>query len=77
MNLISHEKAYSLYPRGTFKERRSFVFRREGSSEENAKVAREKYIVRGWNMIQSLTPDDIVDRTSAFSFGVCYKKNKT
>ena len=71
MNLISHEKAYSLYPRGTFKERRSFAFQREGLSEEAAQVAREKYIARGWNMVQSLTSDDIVDRTSAFSFGVC------
>ena len=72
MNLISHEKAYSLYPRATFKERRSFAFQREGLSEETAQVAREKYIARGWNMIQSLTRDEIMGPFSAFSAGGRY-----
>lgn len=72
MNLISHEKAYSLYPRGTFNERRSLIFHREGSSEEAAKVAREKYVARGWSMVEGLPQDEAMDPTLAFSAGSRY-----
>jgi len=72
MNLISHEKAYSLYPRGTFNERRSLILPKEDGNKEKSRVAREKYIARGWNMVQALTPDEIQDPTSAFSAGGRY-----
>ena len=72
MNLISHEKAYSLYPRGTFKERRSLVHSKEGVGEEAAKVARDKYVARGWEMVETLMEDEIMDPTSAFAAGSRY-----
>jgi len=72
MNVISHEKAYSLYPRGTFNERRSLVLPRQDENEERSRAAREKYIARGWNMVQALTRDEILDPTSAFFPGGRY-----
>ena len=72
MNLISHEAAYSLYPRGTFKERRSLAFSREGSSEDSAKAGRDKYVARGWNLVETSTQDEINDPTATFSAGSRY-----
>jgi hypothetical protein len=72
MNLISHEKAYSLYPRGTFKERRALAVYREGTNEEAAKIARDKYVARGWTLVKALTQDEMADPTSAFSPGSRY-----
>lgn len=69
MNLITHEKAYSLYPRGTFKERRSLALYREDSNEEAAKIGRDKYVARGWTLVEELTQDEMADPTSAFSSG--------
>lgn len=72
MNLISHEKAYSLYPRGTFKERRSLAVYRDGTNEEAAKIARDKYVARGWTLVGALTRDEMEDPTSTFSAGGRY-----
>jgi len=72
MNLISHEKAYSLFPRGTFGERRSLILHREGSGGVAAEAARNKYVARGWEMVGELTQDEIADPTSAFSAGSRY-----
>ena len=69
MNLITHEKAYSLYPRGTFKERRSLALYREDTNEEAAEIARDKYVARGWTLVEALTQDEMADPTSAFSWG--------
>jgi hypothetical protein len=72
MNLITHEKAYSLYPQGTFKERRSLAVYRDGTHEESAKIAREKYVARGWSLVEALTQDEIADPASAFFSGGRY-----
>ncbi|KZT06562.1 uncharacterized protein LAESUDRAFT_700451 [Laetiporus sulphureus 93-53] len=52
MNVISYEKAYSLYPRATFKERRSLVCATDGPKQE---PAIEKYSARGWQMLRKLS----------------------
>ncbi|KAF8802204.1 hypothetical protein BYT27DRAFT_7197291 [Phlegmacium glaucopus] len=67
MNLISHEKAYSLYPQGTFRDRRSLIVYGEGSSRQTEEFARGKYAARGWKLVEELTKDGIVHPTSEFS----------
>lgn len=69
MNLITHDKAYSLYPLGTFKEHRSLALYREDTNEEAARIARDKYVARGWTLVEALTQDEMADPTSAFSPG--------
>lgn len=76
MNLITHEKAYSLYPRGTFKERRSLAVYQEKNAEaiykKATKIARDKYVARGWTLVEALTRDEMADPTSAFFPGSRY-----
>jgi hypothetical protein len=70
MNFITHEKAYSLYPRATFEERRSLVHSSGASWREDARaVARTKYAGRGWLIVNRLTQAEIDNRTSAFAYG--------
>jgi len=61
-----------LFAQGTFKERHSLVYSKEGVGEEVAKVARDKYVARGWEMVKTLTEDEIIDPTSAFDAGSHY-----
>lgn len=64
MNLITHERAYSLYPRATFEERRSLVISTEGSKQE---TARKKYTERGWIMVKTGQDEDIRNARSDFT----------
>lgn len=64
MNLITHEKAYSLYPHATFEERRSLVISTEGSKQESA---RKKYAERGWTMVETGQDEDIRNARSDFT----------
>lgn len=64
MNLITHERAYSLYPHATFEERRSLVISTEGSRQE---TARKKYAERGWSMVQTGQDEDIRNARSDFT----------
>ena len=48
MNVISFEKAYCLYPKATFEERRSLICANEGPAHD---AAIQKYIHRGWKMV--------------------------
>ncbi|KAH9948727.1 hypothetical protein B0H21DRAFT_844604 [Amylocystis lapponica] len=50
MNVISYEKAYALYPRATFEERRSFICAKDSLPQEII----EKYSTRGWEMMEWL-----------------------
>lgn len=50
MNIITHDKAYSLFPRATFEERRSLVCL---SSDELRDKAFEKYSARGWSFVKN------------------------
>jgi len=64
MNLITHERAYSLYPHATFEERRSLVISTEGSKQE---TARKKYTERGWTMVKTGQDEDIRNAKSDFT----------
>jgi hypothetical protein len=66
MNLITHEKAYALYPKATFEEHRSLMYSTEGLKQD---TARKKYISRGWSMVERLTAEELMDRKSAFAPG--------
>ncbi|KAG7088803.1 hypothetical protein E1B28_012764 [Marasmius oreades] len=49
MNVISYSHVYSLYPRATFQESLSLItYCNDGSERE---VARQKYVDRGWKML--------------------------
>ena len=50
MNLITYDKAYSIFPRATFGERRSLIFVQD---EDLAAMARAKYEQRGWSFIEA------------------------
>ena len=67
MNLITHNKAYSLYPRPTFEERRSLVHHANTVERERAL---KKYEDRGWAIIKKITQEESKDRTSAFYSGL-------
>lgn len=56
MNVISLEKAYSLYPKATFEERCSLICASDGPKQE---PAMEKYEQRGWKMIRDAPSDDL------------------
>jgi len=66
MNLITHDKAYSIFPQATFEDRRSLVFVNEGDS---AIKAREKYEERGWTFVEGYEVQPL-DRRSPFAKGV-------
>jgi len=69
MNFITHEKAYSLYPRATFEERRSLMCH---SSTISRAKAWAKYTERGWTMLDGITGDDFHDLNSTFARGPRY-----
>ncbi|KAF8961523.1 hypothetical protein BDZ97DRAFT_1733677 [Flammula alnicola] len=69
MNIITHEKAYSLYPKATFEQRRSLIISTEGSNQE---TARKKYATRGWSMVEQLTHEEYRHSGSAFAQGGRY-----
>lgn len=67
MNLITHDKAYSLYPRPTFEERRSLVHHSKTAERERAL---KKYEDRGWAIVKKITKEESQDRRSAFYAGL-------
>jgi len=66
MNFITHDKAYSLYPRATFEQHRSLVFLRGTPARDKALA---KYTERGWSALNSITEPDFYDLNSAFVRG--------
>ena len=64
MNFITHEAAYSLYPRATFEDFAADPFSRGRGSDGKAW---EKYSRRGWTMIQD--SDTAFPSTNSFSIG--------
>jgi len=66
MNLITHNKAYSIFPHATFQERRSLIFVRD---PEPVAQALTKYERRGWRFITEIDEDEIRKTTSAFANG--------
>ncbi|KAF8176015.1 hypothetical protein BJ912DRAFT_987673 [Pholiota molesta] len=59
MNIITHDKAYSLYPRATFEDYRSLMFSNSNDREENAL---KKYASRGWTTIMLSSARYLGDR---------------
>jgi hypothetical protein len=66
MNLITHDKAYSIFPRATFEDRRSLIFVKDG---ESAVKARAKYEERGWAFVEGYELERR-DRYSPFGKGI-------
>lgn len=69
MNIITHDTAYSLYPHGTFEQKRSLIISTEGSKQD---AARTKYVARGWKMVKDLTLEEAMNPKSAFAQGDRY-----
>jgi len=69
MNFITHEKAYSLYPRATFEERRSLILPSRTPSHESACA---KYAKRGWTMLHRIMGDDFHNLNSSLGRGPRY-----
>ncbi|CAA7266123.1 unnamed protein product [Cyclocybe aegerita] len=69
MNVITHEKAYSLYPRGTFNERRTLLYLPE---EPRQASAHAKYAARGWELVPTITDEEFDDPSFAFAHGNRY-----
>ena len=69
MNFITHEKAYSLYPRATFEERRSLTCLFSTISRTRAWA---KYTERGWTMLDGVTGEDFHDLNSSLARGPRY-----
>ena len=65
MNVITHEKAYSIFPRATFEERQSLIY----ANEETALEALLKYQERGWKFFNRVHVNEARDPLSPFSQG--------
>jgi hypothetical protein len=68
MNIITHNAAYSFFPRGTFTERRSLSC----VIADTATVPFEKYESRGWSIDHNITREEFDDPKSAFARGRRY-----
>jgi len=73
MNFITHEKAYSLYPRATFEEHRSLMLLPTTASRERAYA---KYAELGWSMGYRITGDDFHNLNSSLARGPRYVGDK-
>lgn len=65
MNLVTWDRAVSLYPRATFEERRALVTYTKGAGFEDAML---KYAARGYRIDTHLFVEDTASG-SAFAFG--------
>ena len=66
MNVITDDKAYSIFPQATFEERRSLVLVKDTEAEM---MARLKYEGRGWQFINKIEDNESRDRLSSFARG--------
>ncbi|TCD68623.1 hypothetical protein EIP91_010278 [Steccherinum ochraceum] len=73
MNVISYEKAYSLYPRGTLHEHRNLVFRSE-HLPGRAK-ALKKYERRGFKPVRHDPPPSRGEISRSFPYGARYAED--
>ncbi|TFY80353.1 hypothetical protein EWM64_g3656 [Hericium alpestre] len=55
-NFITHEKAYSLYPKATFEDRRTLLFKPANRLKPATQRAIEKYRQRGWKILYNAPP---------------------
>lgn len=69
MNLITHDKAYCLFPRATLEERRALTYLDPLSTREAHRIAYHKYVERGWELVESITRNEFDDPHSSFARG--------
>lgn len=71
MNFITHEKAYSLFPRATLVERRALTYlnRLHNFGHDSNRLAFEKWLARGFHLGDYLTRAEFEDPGSAFAHG--------
>ncbi|CAA7267482.1 unnamed protein product [Cyclocybe aegerita] len=67
MNFITYDKAFSLYPQGTFNERRSLAYL---PTIQGRKEVYEKYTDRGWKIVKNGWWRECDDPNSAFAIGL-------
>ncbi|PPQ85052.1 hypothetical protein CVT25_010274 [Psilocybe cyanescens] len=60
MNIITHEKAYSLYPRGTFDGRRSLLYH-SLKNDHQLLVATAKLATRRWQIVHKISRDEFAN----------------
>ncbi|PPQ73942.1 hypothetical protein CVT24_012550 [Panaeolus cyanescens] len=73
MNIITHNRAYCLYPRATLEENRSFVLKHPEIQERRSEGAIQKYRRRGFAMQYGLDSElDFSRRSSPFFVGRRY-----
>ncbi|KAF8194110.1 hypothetical protein BJ912DRAFT_959383 [Pholiota molesta] len=72
MNIITHNTAYSFFPRGTFAERRALSCISVSDETMANTIAQNKYRSRGWTIDQHITRDEFDDPTFAFARGLRY-----
>lgn len=64
INVISFEKAYSLYPKATFDDSRALIIHSDGPSQV---PALKKYAERGWKILDGISESEQFDDRSEFS----------
>ncbi|KAF5317751.1 hypothetical protein D9619_012541 [Psilocybe cf. subviscida] len=69
MNLITHDKAYCLFPRATLEERRALTYLSPSTGSEAKKSSYHKYTGRGWELLNSITRDEFDNPYSSFARG--------
>ncbi|KAF9553217.1 hypothetical protein CPC08DRAFT_822453 [Agrocybe pediades] len=73
MNVITHDRAYAVFPRATFDEHKTMInlpaSARRGSHRAREELALEKYKQRGWEIISSISPTEFQDPKFMFSHG--------
>jgi hypothetical protein len=69
MNLITHKRAYSIYPRATFIEQRSLANAYRDGSHCDENMLR-KYTERGWKQLRHLDVKEYTNPTSSFKKGI-------
>lgn len=76
MNLITHEKAYCLFPQATLEERRSLTYLHPVSAIEPDQIAYDKYSERGWDLVNGITRDEFDDPYSSFARGTRFVSDR-
>ncbi|KAI5897198.1 uncharacterized protein SCHCODRAFT_01177179 [Schizophyllum commune H4-8] len=71
MNMITHDTAYSLYPRATFVDKRTLKTCK-GDTRECEAVALAKYEQRGWEVVDKMSPIDALSHNTEFGKGFRY-----
>ncbi|KJA20915.1 hypothetical protein HYPSUDRAFT_42508 [Hypholoma sublateritium FD-334 SS-4] len=69
MNIITHNMAYSFFPRATFEDRRRSLKVTPRGFETTTLKPLAKYKARGWEIVDQITRDDFDGPNAVFSHG--------